>query len=119
MTTRARSAGSNVTLPTSPDPPRPRRSPKRADLRRDVPSLDAILRSAAGRKASDRLGRPLVKQTLQDVLEGVRADAARGVAPPDDSVVLARALQTAARDLYGLAEVINATGVVLHTGLGR
>lgn len=38
---------------------------------------------------------------------------------PDDAVILARALGAAARSYYGLSEVINATGVILHTGLGR
>jgi len=53
------------------------------------------------------------------VLDAARADAARGAAVPADSVILARALGAAARDYYGLSEVLNATGVVLHTGLGR
>ncbi len=39
--------------------------------------------------------------------------------PPDDDEILARAIGVAATAANGLARVINATGVVLHTGLGR
>ena len=52
-------------------------------------------------------------------LEEVRAAAARGAEPPDDDEILARAIGVAATAANGLARVINATGVVLHTGLGR
>jgi L-seryl-tRNA(Ser) seleniumtransferase len=49
----------------------------------------------------------------------VRGDAAAGGEVPSGEDILARALTAAARDAYGMQEVINATGVVLHTGLGR
>ncbi len=45
--------------------------------------------------------------------------AVRGAAPPEDDVILARAIGMADRAATGLVPVINATGVVLHTGLGR
>jgi L-seryl-tRNA(Ser) seleniumtransferase len=92
---------------------------RRPDRRREVPSLDALLRSPAGRKAADRLGRPIVKLAVADELERVRATAARGVTVPPRDEILAHAVGTAARDLFGLGDVINATGVLLHTGLGR
>jgi L-seryl-tRNA(Ser) seleniumtransferase len=89
------------------------------DARRNVPSVDALLRAAPGRKGVAKFGRALVKQALGAALDEVRADAARGQAVPEDAVILARALGAAARNYYGLSEVINASGVVLHTGLGR
>jgi L-seryl-tRNA(Ser) seleniumtransferase len=61
----------------------------------------------------------VVKQAVHLTLEEVRASAARGAAPPDDEVIMARALNLAARTVFGLSPVINATGVVLHTNLGR
>ena len=112
MTTRTPPPKRKVSVPSSARPSRPSRpsrpaaTPKRDDLRRDVPSLDAILRSAAGRKAADRLGRPLVKQALHAVLDDVRAAAAGGSPPPGDAELLARALQAAALDLYGIAQVL-------------
>ena len=91
----------------------------RADLRRRVTSVDALLRSAPARRAAEKFGRPLVKRALQHTLEGVRAEAADGGVIPPDPVILARAFGIAARASYGISEVVNATGVILHTGLGR
>src|SRR6185369_14985364 len=48
-----------------------------------------------------------------------RAGAAHWLEPPSTAEVLARAIGVAARASHGLTRVINATGVVLHTGLGR
>jgi L-seryl-tRNA(Ser) seleniumtransferase len=89
------------------------------DGRRKLPSVDALLRTEPGRRATAKFGRPLVKHALQSTLASARADAGRGMEPPPDAVLLARAFTTAAHDFYGLSEVINATGVILHTGLGR
>jgi L-seryl-tRNA(Ser) seleniumtransferase len=89
------------------------------DLRRRVPSVDALLGSEPGRKGASKFGRPLIKHALKSTLAEVRADAARGVPIPEDAAILARALGGAARNFYGISEVINASGVVLHTGLGR
>jgi len=91
----------------------------RRDSRSTLPSVDALLRSAPARKASDRFGRANVKRQLRSTLDGLRMEASDGLAAPDDDVILARAIGDAARDWYGLSEVINATGVLLHTGLGR
>src|SRR5437879_1093541 len=110
-TRTAKSAERRDKAGAGPSPP--------ADARRNVPSVDALLRSSPGRKGVAKFGRALVKQALGAALDEVRADAAGGAAAPEDAVILARALGAAARDYYGLSEVINASGVVLHTGLGR
>jgi L-seryl-tRNA(Ser) seleniumtransferase len=87
--------------------------------RRKIPSVDALLRSEPGRRAAASLGRPLLKAELVRALDGIRAAAARGVEPPEPDVILARAFQSAAMVAAGVSPVINATGVILHTGLGR
>jgi len=87
--------------------------------RRKIPSLDALLRSEPGRRAAATFGRPLLKHALTAVLAEVRAAVARGVPPPEDDELLAVAVALASSTSGGLTEVINATGVVLHTGLGR
>ena len=94
-------------------------APAPSDARRNVPSVDTLLRSGPAKKAIAKFGRALVKQALHDTLDEIRAAAASGEAIPEDAVILARALGSAARNYYGLSEVINASGVVLHTGLGR
>src|SRR5207245_10879713 len=90
----------------------------REPLRR-IPSIDALLRTDAARKGSHQFGRPLLKLAVQRVVEGIRDEAGRGREPPADDIVLARALRMAALTWYGLSPVVNATGVVLHTGMGR
>jgi L-seryl-tRNA(Ser) seleniumtransferase len=90
-----------------------------ADVRRRLPSVDTLLRSAPGRRATARFGRPVLRRALRLVVDEVRSDAARGRPPPEDAVLMARAAGMAARMTFGLTPAINATGVVLHTGLGR
>jgi L-seryl-tRNA(Ser) seleniumtransferase len=90
-----------------------------AERRRRIPSVDSLLRSEPGRRASATFGRALVKRTLVATLDDVRVAAARGVEPPADDEILARAVGLAATAANGLTAVINATGVILHTGLGR
>ncbi len=87
--------------------------------RRRIPSVDALLRSEPGRRAIGTFGRPLVKHALSVTLEQVREAAEEGTEPPPDDEILARALALASATAAGLVRVINATGVVLHTGLGR
>ena len=94
------------------------RSEPRGELRR-IPSVDALLRTDAAKRAGEQFGRPLVKHAIREELDGLRDAASRGTEPPDDEVVLARALRHAALSWYGLTSVLNATGVILHTGLGR
>jgi len=89
------------------------------DGRRRLPSVDSLLRSEPGRRASSRFGRPVVRRAIRAVLDEARKAAARGGAPPERDSILARAAALAARMSFGLSPVINATGVVLHTNLGR
>jgi L-seryl-tRNA(Ser) seleniumtransferase len=89
------------------------------DVRRQVPSVDALLRSGPGVRASAVVGRAVLKRTLTSTIEEVRGEAADGVEPPIGDEILARAVGKARAATFGLSPVINATGVVLHTNLGR
>ncbi|MBM7808144.1 L-seryl-tRNA(Ser) seleniumtransferase [Geodermatophilus bullaregiensis] len=84
-----------------------------ADLRRAVPRTDTLLADPALAAASARLGRELVK----DVVRGVQQRVRDGSLGPDDAVaaVLAGLPGTAG----SLRPVLNATGVLVHTNLGR
>jgi L-seryl-tRNA(Ser) seleniumtransferase len=89
------------------------------DARRKVPSVDALLRSDPGQRAALTVGRLVLKRTLATTLDEVRKAASAGVDPPTADEILARAVGRAAKAAFGLTPVINATGVILHTNLGR
>ncbi|RBY83150.1 L-seryl-tRNA(Sec) selenium transferase [Blastococcus sp. TF02A-26] len=83
------------------------------DPRRQVPRTDTLLADGQIVPAVERLGRLLVKDAIRTVQERIRA----GALPPVDAVpaVLAELPATAA----ALRPVLNATGVLVHTNLGR
>jgi L-seryl-tRNA(Ser) seleniumtransferase len=83
------------------------------DPRRLVPRTDHVLADPAVRAAADRLGLAVVKQTVTRAQEQVRD----GVLAPAD--VVAAVLAALPASLSSTQPVINATGVVLHTNLGR
>jgi L-seryl-tRNA(Ser) seleniumtransferase len=89
------------------------------DQRRRLPSVDTLLRSPPGRRAVERFGRDVVRQAIRTVVDAARAQASRGREPPIDEILMARAVNLSARMSFGLSRVVNATGVVLHTNLGR
>ncbi len=84
-----------------------------ADPRRLVPRTDAVLADERLLAAAQRLGRDRVKQAVTTALARVRAGELDRDAVADD--VAARLPRAAT----SLRRVINATGVVLHTNLGR
>lgn len=83
------------------------------DERRATPRTDTVLADPALREAEARLGRPLVKAAVVQALARYRAGA---IAPADVSAVALASLPGAATRLR---RVINATGVIVHTNLGR
>ena len=90
-----------------------------ADERRSVPSMDSLLRTPPVRRASEVFGRPLLKHTLALELAAARRRAGAGHGPPPSEAIVTSAIGLASRIATGLTPVINATGVVLHTNLGR
>ncbi|MFE7174132.1 L-seryl-tRNA(Sec) selenium transferase [Streptomyces sp. NPDC057616] len=83
------------------------------DVRRLIPRTDVLLREPRLAEAAQRLGAPVVKAAVREAQRLARAGrlAPEGVA--DEAVAL---LPDSA---CGLRAVINATGVLLHTNLGR
>ena len=66
------------------------------------------------------LGRSAVKACVQRVLDAARSDVRSGIAAPDEAGLKSRMLALlSAQRATGLVRVINGTGVVLHTNLGR
>jgi len=83
------------------------------DVRRSVPRMDVVLADPRVTEAIERLGRPAVRELADAVLAEVRAGA---LAPERAVDELASRLP---EQPGSLQPVLNATGVVLHTNLGR
>ncbi len=83
------------------------------DVRRRVPRTDAVLDDPRLRAAEGRLGRRLVKAAVAAAQERAR----RGEIPPESIADVSVAMLPARAT--GLRPVVNATGVLLHTNLGR
>ncbi len=83
------------------------------DRRRSTPRTDRVLADTRLREAASRLGHSLVKEAVVAALDRCRA----GEVMPSDvpSVALASLPAAATR----LRRVVNATGVIVHTNLGR
>ncbi|HEX3649283.1 MAG TPA: L-seryl-tRNA(Sec) selenium transferase [Pseudonocardiaceae bacterium] len=83
------------------------------DLRRDIPRTDAVLGEPAFVTAAAALGPAIVKAAVVDAQRRARL----GEIPPQD--VPAAALAALPPGAASLHQVINATGVIVHTNLGR
>ncbi|PZS28235.1 MAG: L-seryl-tRNA(Sec) selenium transferase [Pseudonocardiales bacterium] len=84
-----------------------------SDVRRQVPRTDAVLTDPRLADAQRRLGREVVKDAVRMAQRRVR----EGDLAPDE--VVNAALAGLPAQAAGLRPVINATGVLLHTNLGR
>jgi len=88
------------------------------DLLRALPAVDAVLREPAAEPLAQRHGRAALTTAIREALEEARRGILAGETPDVEEHFI---LQTASRILSnrGLRRVVNATGVILHTNLGR
>ena len=97
---------------------------KKEELRK-IPSVDALLGTGELVKPAEIFGREAVVRAARTVLEEVREDILAGAGLPGDKADVLRLLANRiAERLESQAEpslrsCINATGIVIHTGLGR
>ena len=93
------------------------------DPRRDLPSLDRLLSTRNAGESILRWGRPAVTDALRAVVDEFRDElnvGTRETLHARESDILSAADRYLARlDRPGLRAVLNGTGVVLHTNLGR
>ena len=98
----------------------------KSDLYRLLPSVDELLKSSHLAELLAREGQPAVTDSVRAVLASLRDEISSGTLGTQQSVKLAveNLPQAVARHLssameFSLRPVINATGVILHTNLGR
>ncbi len=89
---------------------------------RSIPSVEQLLQTQLAAELIAAFGRPLTLQAIRSVLDEVRASVSKGadLTLPDREGILERA--SALLDNWTtptLLPVINASGVILHTNLGR
>lgn len=97
----------------------------REKLLRSIPAVDVLLTDESLAKWAERLGRKVVVDALRDAAEAVRRDVIAGAFDAAEGRILrheiisraAAVLEAACRPYYRRA--INASGIILHTGLGR
>ena len=87
-----------------------------SDPRRLLPRTDAVLADERLVAAVQRLGRARVKRAVVEHLEALRS---RTVTQPDAADIADAVLRALPAAATTLRRVVNATGVVLHTNLGR
>ena len=88
-----------------------------SDLRQ-LPSVDKLLYQSAA--LIDAFGRSLTTDALRSVLDDARSAIRSGGAPPDQARLLSGAADRLRQWVQARPRsVINATGVIIHTNLGR
>ena len=96
---------------------------KSAQPLRKIPSMTELLSSPPLKKLAQRVGHAAVATSVRGVLDELRAElranAIDGPLPPTAELVTRIAQRIAASQRPKMRPVINATGVLLHTGLGR
>ena len=89
---------------------------------RDLPSVEELLQTKAAAELIARFGRPLTLTAIRETLDKIRARFSSGAitALPLHDLILAQADSLLSSWVKPtLRSVINATGVILHTNLGR
>lgn len=87
---------------------------------RDLPSVDELLRSRTGQALEQDYGRPLLLEAVRTVLESVREAYPHTNSLPENEQILQQAVSTLVIwTSQTLRPVINASGVIVHTNLGR
>jgi len=82
-----------------------------------LPSVDALLNDPALHQGLERYGRPLITYAIRKILERLRSEKTTEL---ETSSIVKRVLAMAKKlTSPSLRPVINATGIILHTNLGR
>ena len=87
---------------------------------RNLPAIESLLQRESLQPLIHQHGREAVRDRLREVLDEVRAELKSGLENSDEGIIEQKLLQRFTKKQQALTQrVINATGVVLHTNLGR
>jgi L-seryl-tRNA(Ser) seleniumtransferase len=87
---------------------------------RQIPSVDQLLSEEAMQKLVVAYGRRQAVDVLREILDSVRGQVRSGADAPDVAAIITRTDARLQEQLAPtLRPVINATGVIIHTNLGR
>lgn len=91
------------------------------DPRRNIPSLDVLLGNQKIRDLIDVYGREVVLKHLKLAVDSTRDHIGETKEPSDPTTLILMKCESSLRHLFSpsLKRVINATGVLLHTNMGR
>ena len=92
-----------------------------ANLLRDLPSVDSLIKHSAVQNLEQEYGRELTIESLRYTLSKSRSAILAGSqdVPSDDELVTNAGLWIKHLTSPSLIPVVNATGVIVHTNLGR
>jgi L-seryl-tRNA(Ser) seleniumtransferase len=90
-------------------------------LLRQIPAVDELLGRAALRALEARVGRRLLVDSTRRVVQGLRSRIARGELTTVSIELLEKEIVAATESEaeFSLRPLVNASGVILHTNLGR
>jgi len=91
------------------------------EILRKIPSVDRLLKDERVIFLERKHLPPIVKDSLREVLDEIRKDVIKGVVNDFEEEFIFERLKEKIikKEQYSLKRVINATGIVIHTNLGR
>jgi len=98
-----------------------REASEKEKLLSNLPSVDEVLKSPEGMGWLSRFKRRIVLQAVRDIISAQRKNIIEGLSEGIEQEPLFQEIDERIKELssYSLVPVINATGVVIHTNLGR
>ncbi|MEW6413382.1 MAG: L-seryl-tRNA(Sec) selenium transferase [Candidatus Zixiibacteriota bacterium] len=86
---------------------------------RDFPAVEQLLQSSRLRSSVASLPRPVAADIIKEVVAGMKESFKKGDEPAEGDIIREIERRIGAQRRFEITKVINATGIVVHTNLGR